>query len=621
MLIDLSCPAEVFRAQLPTAEIPAMSLTLFNLSDRTIASVEVTVKLRGLGGGERERLSYRARSLNGRPHSTFPVTVPCSFLEGVKTADVTVDKVWFTDNAVWRRDPEGLVEVTPNALPVSRGLTNLKFVAGETAVGYPAWQNDLWLCVCGRPNRERDGYCVRCGRDRETVFACFSREAVEKQLAQRERQLDLATRGAREDTARMQRIREEEYHLKKRRRGRRVCVAVCLALAAGLVAGAFFWAAPALKLQSARYTLSRGEVAQAREAALTLGDFAGARDLVRECDGLLAEKRAAAAETPEELLSAAEELRAMPERPNALQTAEAAEARAAELLLEEGRWREAETAASRLSEENSARGELESKCRFQEAEELLENKQYAEAREIFLSLGSYPEAAARASECIYRPAAEQMAAGLWEEAVARLSQISDYKDARTLIKRCHYMLGLAKEAEGDLEVAGVEYLMAGDYGDGDARERGQQVVYVLAEQALEQGDLTKAQKLYASIPDWQDAGEKNHACLYELATRAIRETEYNRALELLQELPEDYQDTETLRMQAACLAAKDAAALKNWQKVYDLLSPLPLNQMPKGLREAKTLYLEACEALGRESGLDEPPLERFLVSDEDEEEP
>ena len=52
MLIDLSCPAEIFRAELPTEEIPAASLLMFNLSDRIIASAEVTLRLLSAAGEE-----------------------------------------------------------------------------------------------------------------------------------------------------------------------------------------------------------------------------------------------------------------------------------------------------------------------------------------------------------------------------------------------------------------------------------------------------------------------------------------------------------------------------------------------------------------------------------------
>ena len=133
--IDLTCPAEIFRAALPTEDIPAATLTLFNLSDRVIASVEVLLRLLDASGNEMERVSYRGRALNGRPHSTFLLTVPCAVTEGLRGLDASVEKVWYADNETWRKDPANLVEYTPNNLPVAPALTNLKYAAGETAVG------------------------------------------------------------------------------------------------------------------------------------------------------------------------------------------------------------------------------------------------------------------------------------------------------------------------------------------------------------------------------------------------------------------------------------------------------------------------------------------------------
>ena len=155
MYIDLTCPAEVFRTVLPTEEIPAAALTLFNLSDRVITSAEVMLRLLDKRGMETEKLSYRGRALNGRPHSTFMMTVPCA-AAGVCAAEVSIEKVWFQDKDVWRRNPANAIEYTPNALPVSRALTNLQYVAGDTAVGFPAIQDGVWICVCGRPNPEEE---------------------------------------------------------------------------------------------------------------------------------------------------------------------------------------------------------------------------------------------------------------------------------------------------------------------------------------------------------------------------------------------------------------------------------------------------------------------------------
>ena len=151
MQIDLTCPCEVFRTAMPTEEIPAASLVLFNLSDRVIVSAEITLLLQDAGGAEKERVVFRGRALNGRPHSTFSMNIPCPPTSGAVQAEATIEKVWFSDNEVWRRSEHEPVEYEPNALPVSRGLTNLKFAAGENAVGWPSQQDGLWVCVCGRP--------------------------------------------------------------------------------------------------------------------------------------------------------------------------------------------------------------------------------------------------------------------------------------------------------------------------------------------------------------------------------------------------------------------------------------------------------------------------------------
>ena len=127
--IDLSCPAEIFRTAMPTEEVPAATVTLFNLSDRVIVSAEVLLRLLDEDGGETERLAYRGRALNGRPHSTFLMTVPCAPAEDLHSIDVIIEKVWYADNEVWRREPGKGIMYIPNNLPVSPALTKLKYAA------------------------------------------------------------------------------------------------------------------------------------------------------------------------------------------------------------------------------------------------------------------------------------------------------------------------------------------------------------------------------------------------------------------------------------------------------------------------------------------------------------
>ena len=70
---------------------------------------------------------------------------------------------------------------------------------------------------------------------------------METKVSQRERQLDLATRSTREDLARLQRIREEEYRVKETRRKRRNRLLIYLAVFLVMIAVMLFWAEPVLR--------------------------------------------------------------------------------------------------------------------------------------------------------------------------------------------------------------------------------------------------------------------------------------------------------------------------------------------------------------------------------------
>ena len=570
MLIDLSCPAEVFQASLPTEEVPAAALDLYNLSDRVIVSVEATLKLVGGSGAEKERVVYRARALNGRPHSTFRMHVPCPPCPSARTAEAVIDKVWFSDNAVWRREMSAAVEYTPNNLPVSQALTNLRFVAGETAVGFPSQQEGLWVCVCGRPNPDREDICARCRRSKESVFTRYNREAVEKQVAQRERQLDLYTRSMREDTARLQRIREQEFNQAQDRKARRKHLALCLPLFLALVAAVYFGAAPALRLWSASRAMQESRWSDAAETLRDLGDFPGAKGRLAECEWQGAKALHEGAETADELAAAADALRALSDHPEAAGMAEEDDLARSKLLLEAGDREGAREALSLLSEEDTRRKDMENEILLSEARAEMGAGEYARARELFLALsGTFPEAGKLAMECVYLPACELIDNGQYEEAIKELGRIPEHPQSRTAILECHYKLGEAALEKGDAETAAAEFLMAADYGDAAIRCR--DTVFSLAEAAREAGDTAKAQTLYASLPGYEPAVEKNNECILILAKKALEDKAYERAAELLLALPEGYPETEELIPRVSYLAGVDAIKVKDYEAAVTLL--------------------------------------------------
>lgn len=601
MFIDLSCPAEVFRAELPTEESPAAVLTLFNLSDRIISSAEAHLSLRDEDGEETERLAFRGRALNGRPHSTFQMKVPCAPGDGVSRIEATVEKVWFADNEVWRRDPAKAVEYTPNDLPVSPALTNLRFVAGETAVGYPAREGNLWICLCGRPNAEEEEFCARCNRARDEIFARFSPEAVAAQINLRERQLDLNSRSMREDTIRLQRIREAEYVRRKARGGTRIRLAVFLAAAVLLIAGAVFFGAPELQLAAARRSLDTGDYGNARAAFESLGSYGNAPEMILECDWRQALQKMENNPSAEELGEISALFRSMPERPEALEKADEADLLRGRLLLEAGNWQGTMEIVSRLPESTAGRAELIADCRMAEGQALMAEGSYEEARALFLELGDLPEAKDLASECLYLPAKEEMARENWDAAIELLGRIPDYRDSRNLTLSCHFQKAMELETAGDWEAASAEYLMAGDWED--APERSKNLTYWLAGQRLEEGDVKSAQSLYASIPDYLDANEKERSCRYQLAVNAYNDREFTLALELLEGLPDDFEKTGAMRREASYQKAKLLIQEEDWAGAAALLGGIDREQLRREHRDVEDLYLQACG----EAGIDPYP--------------
>ena len=596
--IDLTCPAEIFRTALPTEEIPAATLTLYNLSDRVISSVEVLLRLLDAAGNETERLAFRGRALNGRPHSTFLLTVPCAPAAGLKGLDVTIEKVWYADNETWRRDPANTVEYMENNLPVSPALTKLKYAAGETAVGYPSMQDGLWVCVCGRPNPAGEAYCARCGQQMETVFSRFTPEAVETQISLKERQLDLSSRNMREDTIRLQRIREEEYTRKKARRGIRLRLLLTMLLLPALVAAVFLYGGPALRLFAARRALETGDPAGAKAAFTALGSFGNAEEMIAECDWKLALAAAEESTDAEALANASAMLRAVKDKPEAIEKANETDLLRSRLLLGRKKWEEALEALSLLPEDYPGRAELERECLSANARSLQGAGRYEEAREIWLSLGDYADAREQAAACVYQPAKARMNAKDWDGAIALLSMIPDYADSREKTLECHYRKAEELLEAGDTEGASREFLLAGEWND--APERSSFLIYTQAEELYQAEDYKAAQPLYASIPDYADANDREMACRYHLAKKASDDMEYTLALELLTDIPDTFGETGALRAEASYQKAKIAFSKGEWETAMNLLAGVDRESLREQHMDVETLYLEACKKANKD---------------------
>ena len=573
MRVDLNCPAEIAAVEIRREE-DCVRLILMDLADRPIDSCEATVRIRNREGEEIAREVHRARALRGRPHIAFSMTVPMEIPEGAESAEATLDKVWFEDRDVWRRSPAAEKEYESNRLEPGNELNALRYVAGEGAVGFPSQQADLWVCVCGRPNGNGETVCARCRRQREMIFRQYSRGAVLSRVSQRERQLDLETRGAREETARLQRLREEEYNRKReiRRKWRRglLTAAALLALAAGIYWGGL----PAWRLYTADRAMQEDRLEEARETLTALGGFPGAEERLAETERrILRRDGAMAAENPEafpgeEAARLAAALRETGEEADSA-LADRVDLARAGAILKAGEAEAAEALASGLPEGLSGREQLILDCRFARGEAALAANEHARAREIFEALGDYPGAAEKAKEARYEGALADLEEGKYDEAAAAFAALGDYQDSRELIPRCHYLKGVTLEVAGEAEAARLAYLEAGEHEDAPARAAA--IRWSQAEAALAAEDYEAALPLYREMDGYEDARDKWIQCATELARKAYKEREYTAAAAWLEDLPEDTRTTRQIRTRAYYLGAKAAANRGETEKAIEMM--------------------------------------------------
>ena len=607
MRIDLNCPAEVVSTELIREEGDWVRLILMNLTERGIDSCEATVRLLNREGEEKGRTVHRARALRGRPHSAFTMMVPAELPEGTVRAEATLDKVWFEDRDVWRRNPALETEYESNLLPPGNDLNALRYVAGNSAVGFPSQQASLWVCVCGRPNANGDAYCVRCRRQKELIFQQYNRNEVLRQVSQRERQLDLETRGAREETARLQRLREEEYHRKQLCADRRKKLLAALICALAAAALCLWGIEPALRLWSADSAIREGRLEDAKETLTGLRHFPGAEGLLAEAELQTARRDGeTAAENPdafseEQMAEMAALLRGKGDGAADDQLADRIDLSRAKALLKAGKPEEAETLLRELPETLEGRGGLLNDCTWARAEKALQAHEYETARKLFESLGDYPGAAEKALEAQYESALMLMEAGEYDAAIAAFSGIPDYLDCRELIRRCYYLKGLVLESQGEAEAARAAYLSAESYED--SAERAQAIQWRQAEAFYAAKDYASALVIYREMDGYEDAREKWITCALELARAAYKQKEYAEAAAYLEDLPEDTREIRQIRTRGWYLGAKAAAERGELEEAISMMEKV--STYSDAMRCIRTWRMELARQRMNEGRFDE----------------
>ena len=531
MKSDLTCPVEIVSVQVkeqeggPEGQIVCL-IDFFNLSTKVIDSLQMNIicfdeQGKRLGG----RLVRAAVMAEGRTH--FSGSFAPEHVDGAVRVESAVEKVWYQDGVLWRREERNVREYTPNALPQGRELDRLK-AAGEDAAGYAREDDIVWMCVCGRANRTSDDKCLRCERERTQVLKDYSFAAIDSTLGKKERERQKQTednlRRSSEETVRSMKA-QQKMHNKRRRRLTTVII-LLLMMALGLAG--LRWGLPYAACFYAQDRLNKGLAADAKEIYLWVDGiwkgYMNAGEKAKDAERIIIEGLIASGQD-EALEQAAKRAQALGgEAGDALY--ERAVLERAALKHGNGDYAGAETLYRLLEGSETAKVRLLALI-YEIADNAAQQVSYPTAIERFASLGDYEDAAARLEDCIYlygrqlmregnyalacdqfiqvlavpdamsllrssrySLANEYMDAQQYMDAADLYDSLGVYEEAETCAKKCRYLVGTSLLSDGQLNEAAQQLKLAGDYEDAPARFA--DAAFTLGCAALEEKDYTTA---------------------------------------------------------------------------------------------------------------------------------
>lgn len=238
MRIDLSCPVEsrgvTVKNNSKTGE-PYALFRLFNLSDKTIQGLNYQVNAYDAFGKELGSIAVSLSDLDGKPKEFFAANKAISLKDYPEAKHFVpeFEEITFEDGSVYTPSDD-IIDIDI-AEPDYEEHIRLMSVAGNDAACYAKDPGTYWLCVCGRPNKESDDTCCRCGRDKDMVMSKFSsRDRVSQALEAKAIEAEAAA----QEEAR--RLAEEKEQKKKKALKITGISAGCVAGAALLIVIGFF---------------------------------------------------------------------------------------------------------------------------------------------------------------------------------------------------------------------------------------------------------------------------------------------------------------------------------------------------------------------------------------------
>ena len=189
---------------------------------------------------------------------------------------------------------------------------------------------------------------------------------------------------------------------------------------------------------------------------------------------------------------------------------------------------------------------VETSNTYKSAVTMMSEGRFEDAESTFLSLGDYKDASAQALECRYQIAQRLLDNGDYAAAIDTWNQISGYadsdaraEDALIQWKEQDYQNALALKESGAYMEASDAFAQLDGYKDSDAQQAEcaqlqKDVDYHAAMAAMEAGDYKEAMKLFADLGNYENATEMFANAAYLQAAALFEAKDYSAAADYFQ---------------------------------------------------------------------------------------
>ena len=376
-------------------------LKLHSLSELPIKAVTVLIQPLDISGEVLEpavRHQYLDLSLQ-QDDETGRDTAIILPRRDARSFRMTVEEVIFGDNSRWHSEPDANWEQLPKVWELEEAYGDeqlaeqFRISFGPDCRYMPFSESDLWFCTCGAVNRADEACCHRCRRVR-TALLNVNTDSL---------RLEAANRLVQEE----QRMAEEEADAKERRKKllkAAVIVLPLLILAAGLLKVMPGYVQQRRDYRNAESLLAMGYYEQASEAFTALGDY---RDSAEQAEKNVPYQRAL------ELLACADADDASALRLIGRSRADLSDQVTAAMLLYQaaseqfaalGDYRDSAACVERCREGIAQQEHAVLQRAYDSAMQLLEDRNYSQARLQFLDLKGFENSSDMAREAVYRKA-------------------------------------------------------------------------------------------------------------------------------------------------------------------------------------------------------------------------